>query len=186
MARQKDILENASRQQIDVIVDKYKDKLRSELAERDSSWQEKLSKLELSLHYAQEKELQLGGQIKTVEANRSEACTEAVATFLHQLSSAGVEFIVSQKGIGSHALKLHQVQNYMVNPDAFWASQSGVSETVYLAWTAHYVRPVCQAGSSTGCECGVAVPHVDFVGDFVIGESDMCREHRHKRVGEYY
>jgi hypothetical protein len=48
------------------------------------------------------------------------------------------------------------------------------------------VRPVCQAGSSTGCECGVAVPHVDFVGDFVIGESDMCREHRHKRVGEYY
>jgi len=29
------------------------------------------------------------------------------------------------------------------------------------------------------------VPRVDVVGDFVIGESDMCKEHRLNRVGEY-
>lgn len=185
VARQKDILENASRQQIEVIVDKYRAKLRSQLAERDASWKEKFSELELSLFYAQEKEQQLSEQIKSVEESRTAACAEAVELFLQQLSSTGIELIVSQHGIGSHALKLHQVQTYMDNQTAFWAAQCGVSDARYVAWTAHYKRPVCQAGSSTDCECGTAVPRINLVRDFVIGESDMCHEHRFKRV-EFY
>ena len=184
--RQLETLEAESRKQIDVIVDKYKAKLRSQLAEQDASWQEKLAEVELSLHYALEKEHQVRDELQAIEDGRGADRADAIATFLQQLSSKGVELIVSESGVGSHALKLHQVQGYMANQASFWAAQCGVSETKYRAWSAHYKRPVCQAGVSTGCECGAAVSRVDHVRNFVIGESDMCREHRLKQVGEYY
>ena len=184
--RQLRIVEEESRKQIDVIVDKYKAKLRSQLAKQDASWQEKLAEMELSLHYALEKEHQARDELQSIEDGRGADRADAITTFLQQLSAKGVEFIVSESGIGSHALKLYQVQGFMENQASFWAAQCGVSETKYLAWSAHYKHPVCQAGASTGCECGTAVSRVDHVRNFVISESDMCQEHRLKRVGEYY
>jgi len=183
--RQLEVVENERRKQIDVIVDKYNAKLRSQLATQEASWQGKFSELELSLFYAQAKEQQLRDELQSIEQGRAADRDGAIATFLEQLSSAGVAFIVSQSGVGSDALKLDQIQSYMDNQASFWAARCGVPEAEYLAWETHYRRPVCQAGASTGCECAAAVPRVDVVGDFVIGESDMCKEHRLNRVGEY-
>ena len=184
--RQMEVVEDESRKQIDVIVDKYKAKLRSQLAEQDASWQERLAEMELSLYYALEKEHQARDELQVIEEGRGADRDDAITTFLQQLSSKGVEFIVSESGVGSHALKLHQLQGYLENQAGFWAAQCGVSEMKYRAWLAHYKRPVCQAGASTGCECGAAVPRADHVRNFIVGESDMCREHRLKQVGEYY
>ncbi len=184
--RQVSVVENESRKQIDVIVDKYKARLRSQLAEQEAHWQKIVAEKELALHYAQDKELQLRDELKSLEQALPTENAKAIQSFLQQLLAQGVELIVSEKRLGSHGLKLDQIYQYLENRDAFWAAQNGISEAHYKAWRLHHVRPVCQAGSSTGCECGVAVRLVDHPRNFVLGESDMCHEHRLKRVGEYY
>jgi len=186
MNRQVSIVETQSRKQIDVIVDKYKAKLRSQLAEQEAHWQEVLAEKELSLHYAQEKALQLRDELRHLEDERPANNAKAVQSFLQQLVAQGVELIVSESRLGSHGLKLSQIYEYLENKDGFWAAKNGMPESQYKAWRTHYARPVCQAGASTGCECGAMVTRIDHPRDFVIGESDMCREHCFKQVGEYY
>jgi len=186
LSRQVSIVETQSRKQIDGIVDKYKAKLRSQLAEQEARWQEVLAEKELSLHYAQEKTLQLRDELQRLENERPADNAKAVQSFLQQLMAQGVELIVSESRLGSHGLKLSQIYEYLENKDGFWAAQNGIPESQYKAWRTHYARPVCQAGSSTGCECGAMVTRVDHPRNFVLGESEMCREHRFKPVGEYY
>jgi len=186
LSRQVSIVENESRKQIEVIVDKYKARLRSQLAEQQAHWQELMAEKELALHYAQDKELQLREELKSLEQSLPTENAKAIQTFLQQLLSQGVELIVSENRLGSYGLKLDQIYQYLENRDAFWATQNGISEAHYKAWRLHHARPVCQAGASTGCECGAVVRLVDHPRNFVMGESDMCHAHRLKKVGEYY
>lgn len=186
LARQKDIIENESRKQIAVIVDKYKARLRSQLAEQEDHWQEVLAEKELLLHYAQEKQQQLSEELQSVEEQRPVDNAKAIQAFLQQMITEGVELIVSENGVGSHGLKLSQIYQFLENKDAFWAAQNNISEAHYKAWRSHYAQPVCQAGVSTGCDCGVVVARVDHPRHFVIGESDMCQKHRMKKVNEYF
>jgi len=184
--RQMSVVENESRKQIEVIVDKYKARLRSQLAEQEAHWQEVVAEKELALHYVQDKELQLRDELQGFQRALPTENAKAIQSFLQQLISQGVELIVSENRLGSHGLKLNQIHQYLENRDAFWASRNAISEAHYKAWRLHYERPVCQAGASTDCECGAELRKVDHPSNFVMGESDMCYEHRLKQVGEYY
>ena len=151
------------------------------LAEQEAHWQKIVAEKELALHYAQDKQLQLRDELQSLEQALPTQNAKAIQSFLQQLLAQGVELIVSEKRLGSHGLKLDQIYQYLENRDAFWAAQNGISEAHYKAWRLHHVRPVCQAGSSTGCECGAAVRLVDHPRNFVLGESDMCHAHRLKK-----
>jgi len=185
LSRQMQALESESRRQIEIIVDKYRAKLRSQLAEQESHWQNVLAEKELALHYAQNKEQQMRDELEHMQRSQPTEQAKAIQSFLQQLIDEGVELIVSENRLGSYGLKLHQIHDYLENKDAFWAAQNGISEQQYKAWRKHYEHPVCQAGASTGCLCGAVIRQVDHPRNFILGESDVCHEHRIKKVGEY-
>ena len=184
LAEKMNQLEADNHRQIELIVDKYKAKLRSRLAEQEAHWQEKIAEKELALHYAEDKIVHLQDEINSLEEALPDEKRQATHNFLREMMNGGVELIVSESGIGSFGLKLAQVEEFLEDKDCFWAAQLGLSLVHYKAWHKHYQRPVCQVGASTGCECGEAVGRVNHPRDFVIGESDVCRKHRLKRVGE--
>ena len=184
--REKESVELQARQQIDVIVDKYKSKLRAQLNEQELSWQEKLAEKELLLHYAEEKQNQLRDEIAQLQASIESQKVEAVDDFLQEVAASNLELIVSERGLGNFAVKPREVLDYLENQTAFLAAQYGVSETNYKHWLTHFYRPVCQAGASTGCECGTPVTRIDEARRFVVGDSDMCRQHRLKQVSDCY
>lgn len=186
LSRQKQLVEVEARKQIDLIVDKYKSKLRAQLTVQERRWQDKVAEKELLLHYAEEKHNQLREEIVQLRRSIEAEKDQAVEDFLQEVAASGMELIATEKGLGSFAVKPRLVFDYLENPSAFLAAQCGVSEPDYKAWREHYANPVCQAGSSTGCGCAVPIRRVEDPRSFVIGESDVCYAHRMKKVGEYY
>lgn len=173
-------------QQVEKIVEKYKAMLRTKLEKKERIWQDKLAEKELLLHYAEEKQNQLQEEIIQLRRNIEAEKDRAIDDFIDEIANSGIEFIASEQGVGSFAIKPRFVFNYLDNPIKFLAKQCGTSQENYAAWRVHYGNPVCQAGASTGCKCAIPVKRVENPNSFVPGESDMCQNHRMKKVGEYY
>lgn len=171
-------MEKENQEHIDVIAGKYHNKLERKLAEQREQLSEQLSAKELELHYSEENERQLQEEIQQLKLSFEEEKKGEQTALKLELIDSGVELIVTQAGVGSYSLKFEQIDEYLQSPTEFWAKRCGVSEAQYLAWYQHYKDPVCQAGKSTGCSCNVAVERVNNPGDFVIGYSEMCRNHQ--------
>lgn len=181
-----DDLEANNKEHIEIIVNKMKKKYEAELASTRSGLEEALNLREMELHYSKESEEQLGEELQKLKNALPHIKEEAMNEYIVNLFESGVQFIVTQSGIGSSSLKLEQLDGYLQSPTGYWAKQCNISEDHYRDWHNHFRNPTCQAGSTTGCACNAKLTKVKHPADFVSGYSDMCSNHQLRRANDSY
>ncbi len=179
-------LESSNKEHIEIIVNKMKKKYESELIATKNGLEESLNVREMELHYSQENEEQLSEELQMLQDSLPNIKAEAMNEYIVNLFESGVEFMVTQAGLGSSSLKPEQLDGYLQSPSGYWAKQCNVSEDQYLDWLNHYENPGCQAGRTTGCPCDAKLARVMHPGDFVSGFSDMCPAHQLRRANDSY
>ena len=179
-------VEASNKKHIEIIVNKVKKKYESELSKIKGGFEEALNVREMELHYSKESETQLCEELQTLQNSLPHIKAEAMNEYIVNLLESGVQFIVTQSGIGSSSLKLQQLDGYLQSPTGYWAKQCNVSEDHYLDWSHHYNNPGCQAGRTTGCACDAKLTKVMHPTDFVSGYSDMCRAHQLCKAKDSY
>ena len=179
-------LEEANKEHIEIIANKMKQKFEGELNKTRNELADSLDVAQMELHYSQQNEEDLREELRKLEAELPRLKSDAMSEYITNLMESGVEFIVTQSGIGSYSLKTEQLDGFLQSPTGFWAKQCNVSEELYLDWYEHYKNPACQAGRTTGCACNVQLTRVNHPSEFIPGYSDMCRVHQLRQANESF
>lgn len=157
-------------------------RLESEMESRMRSATGELNELlkmkEVELQYRVEHEEQLQQEIFRLRREHQEFLANSSDHFLETLSRKGVNFVTYQPGAGHITIPYSEMTLFLENPSAFTAAYCGVSEDQYHAWLRHYQTPVCNALDDSGEMCCANLQRVTSPADFVIGQSDLCDQHR--------
>jgi hypothetical protein len=157
-------------------------RLESEMQNRMRSATGELSELlkmkEVELQYRAEHEEQLQQEIFRLRREHQASLVNSGDQILENLSRKGVNFVTYQPGAGHITIPYSEMSLFLENPPAFTAAYCGVSEQQYLAWLRHYQAPVCSAVDDSGDMCCANVQRVTSPTDFVVGESDVCDQHK--------
>lgn len=163
-------------------LDAVRARLESEMQNRMSRATAELSELlkmkEVELQYRTEHEEQLQQEIFRLRREHQESLVNSSDQYLENLSRKGVNFVTYQPGAGHITIPYSEMSLFLENPPAFTAAYCGVSEKQYLAWLRHYQAPVCNVVDDDGEMCCANVHRVTNPVDFVVGESDVCDQHR--------
>ena len=123
-------------------------------------------------------EQRLRSKILSLNLQIAQLDTQSAEGFVEKLNELGVVSLASIPS-GEHlTIMPSQLVEFVEDPIAFSALNTGVPESVYRAWLAHHELPICTAKNPDGSICGEHLPRVDRAADFVIGQSDRCDKHR--------
>ena len=123
-------------------------------------------------------EQRLRSKILSLNLQIAQLDTQSAEGFVEKLNELGVVSLASLPS-GEHlTIMPAQLVEFVDDPIAFSALNTGVPEPVYRAWLAHFELPICTAKNPDGSLCGEQIKRVERASDFVIGQCDRCDKHR--------
>lgn len=171
-------LQGSDSETLDTVRARLEAEMQNRMRSATSELNDLLKMKEVELQYRAEHEEQLQQEIFRLRREHQESLVNSGDQFLENLSRKGVNFVTYQPGAGHITIPYSEMPLFLENPPAFTAAYCGVSEKQYLAWLRHYQTPVCNALDDNGEMCCANLHRVTNPAEFVIGESDLCDEHR--------
>lgn len=139
---------------------------------------EMLDMREVELFYRHQNESALKEEIVNLKLDYQNLLNNSGEQLLSRLDKAGVNFVVYHPGVGQFTLPADDLSRYLDNSAAYIAQKSGVGETLYSQWFAHYQNPVCSAVDAAGHVCNKPLVRIGSPIEFHEGESDRCEHHQ--------
>lgn len=133
---------------------------------------------DVELLYRREQENQLQQEIVKLKREKKALAESSREIVFHHLGDAGINFVIYHPGVGQLTIEADEIDLYLSNNMAFVASKCGVNEPLYRAWLDHYYSPTCQKQLENGQFCDELVVQIEDPGQFIMGESNCCSEHR--------
>lgn len=139
---------------------------------------EMLDMREVELFYRHQNESALKEEIVNLKHEYQSLLNNSGEQLLTRLNKAGVNFAVYHPGVGQITIPLDDLSQYLDNSTAYVAKKSGVVESLYSQWFAHYQHPVCNCLDAGGRACGKPLIRIGSPVEFHEGESDRCEGHQ--------
>ena len=75
--------------------------------------------------------------------------------YLKSISEQGITFYVTYEGLGTIELHYCDIEDYLLDKDAFMAKSYGVSKDLFLAWLEFQMNncSICMGKTKTGKRC---------------------------------
>jgi len=139
---------------------------------------EQLQMRDIELMYRSEQEASLEREIARLREENQHFIGNSSEQLLEKLQNAGLNFVAYHPGAGHMTIPLADMGRYIENSVAYAAEKCGVSLIHYRDWLDHYKAPCCQALTSRGEKCNVAIERIPTPGQFHTGENDRCDAHK--------
>lgn len=164
--------------QIQALQENHQLELDVKIQAATSELREMLEMREVELFYRHQNESALKEEIVTLKHENQALIKNGGDQLLSRLAKAGISFVSFQPGVGQLNIPVDDLARYLENTPAYIAEKSGVSESLYIAWWAHYQKPCCHAADSKGHACNQRVARIESPLEFHPGESDRCDQHK--------
>jgi hypothetical protein len=164
--------------QLQALQANYELELEVKIQAATSQLREMLEMREVELFYRHQNESALKEEIVTLKHENQALIKNGGDQLLSRLAKAGISFISFQPGVGQLSIPVDDLARYLENTPAYIAEKSGVSESLYISWWAHYQNPCCHASDPKGQSCGRRVARIESPLEFHPGESDRCDQHK--------
>lgn len=171
-------LQGSDSETLDTVRARLESEMENRVRRATAELDELLKMKDVELQYRAEHEEQLQQEIFRLRREHQESLVSSSDQFLEDLSRKGVNFVTYQPSAGHITIPYSEMSLFLENPPAFTAAYCGVTEPQYLAWLRHYQTPVCNALDDGGEMCCANLSRVTNPTDFVLGESDLCDQHK--------
>jgi hypothetical protein len=168
--------------QLQALKHNYEVELDVKIQAATAELREMLEMREVELFYRHQNESALKEEIVGLKQENQALVKNGGDQLLSRLAKAGINFVSFQPGVGQLSIPVDDLGRYLENTPAYIAEKSGVSESLYIAWWAHYQNPCCHAADPKGHACGHRVARVESPLEFHPGESDRCDQHKAVRL----
>ncbi|MBX2809725.1 MAG: hypothetical protein KTR20_13960 [Cellvibrionaceae bacterium] len=138
-----------------------------------------LSASKVETLYRAERESKLQEEVLYLQ-RQNQRLRESVSgsELLDRLLDNGVNLVTYHPGAGHVSIPPDEASEYLDNPMGYIARQCGVNEHLYRVWLDHYYSPTCQHSLDDGECCDAPLERVEDPSQFIVGESDRCRQHQ--------
>lgn len=170
--------QNDESSQIQALQENFSVELALKLQTATAELREMLDMREVELFYRHQNETALKEEIVKFKQDYKELLNNSGEQVLTRLDKAGVNFVVYHPGAGQFTIPLADLSQYIENPTAFVAKNSGVGERLYSNWFEHYQNPSCKGSDGNGHVCGKSLVRIGSPIEFHEGESDRCEHHQ--------
>jgi hypothetical protein len=170
--------EKGESSQLQALQENFAVELELKVQAATASLREMLDMREVELFYRYQNESALKEEIVNLKVEYQNLLNNSAEQLLARLDKAGVNFVVYHPGVGQFTLPADDLSRYIDNPTAYIAQKSGVGETLYSQWFAHYQNPVCSAVDANGQACNKPLVRIGSPIEFHEGESDCCEHHQ--------
>jgi len=164
--------------QIQALQENFAVELALKLQTATAELSEMLDMREVELFYRHQNETALKEEIVKIKQDYQELLHNSGEQVLTRLDKAGVNFVVYHPGAGQFTIPLADLSQYIENPTAYVAKNSGVGERLYSTWFDHYQNPNCKGSDANGHACGKPLVRIGSPIEFHEGESDRCEHHQ--------
>lgn len=168
--------------QLQALKQNYEVELDVKIQAATAELREMLEMREVELFYRHQNERALKEEIVALKQENQGLVKNGGDQLLSRLAKAGINFVSFQPGVGQLSIPVDDLGRYLENTPAYIAEKSGVSESLYIAWWAHYQNPCCHASDPKGQPCGHRVKRIESPLEFHPGESDRCDQHKTVRL----
>ncbi len=165
--------------QLQALKSNYEMEVEAKVEAATTELKEHLQRREVELMYRDEQLSSLHEEIARLRRENQELLSHSGDHMLEKVSRKGVSFVAYHQGLGHITIPLEDMGTYLETPVVYAAARCGVTEQHYNHWLAHYRSPRCEAMDESGKMCGKPVERIDSPGDFLSGESDLCKVHQH-------
>ncbi len=170
--------QNDENSQIQALQENFAVELSLKLQTATAELREMLDMREVELFYRHQNETALKEEIVKIKQDYQELLNNSGEQVLTRLDRAGVNFVVYHPGAGQFTIPLADLSQYIENPTAYVAKNSGVGERLYSNWFEHYQNPSCKGADANGHPCGKPLVRIGSPIEFHEGESDRCEHHQ--------
>ncbi|GGY70029.1 hypothetical protein GCM10011613_13020 [Cellvibrio zantedeschiae] len=170
--------QNDENSQIQALQENFAVELALKLQTATAELREMLDMREVELFYRHQNETTLKEEIVNIKQEYQELLNNSGEQVLTRLDKAGVNFVVYHPGAGQFTIPLADLSQYIENPTAYVAKNSGVGEKLYSVWFDHYQNPSCKGLDANGHACGKPLVRIGSPIEFHEGESDRCEHHQ--------
>jgi len=171
-------VQNDENSQIQALQENFAVELALKLQTATAELREMLDMREVELFYRHQNETALKEEIVKIKQDYQELLNNSGEQVLTRLDKAGVNFVVYHPGAGQFTIPLADLSQYIENPTAYIAKNSGVGERLYSTWFEHYQNPSCKGSDGNGHICGKPLIRIGSPIEFHEGESDRCEHHQ--------
>jgi hypothetical protein len=173
--------------QIQALQENFAVELSLKLQTATAELREMLDMREVELFYRHQNETALKEEIVNIKQEYQDLLNNSGEQVLGRLDKAGVNFVVYHPGAGQFTIPVNDLSQYLENPTAYVAKNSGVGERLYSNWYEHYQNPSCKGLDANEQVCGKPLVRIGSPVEFHEGESDRCEHHQlisYKMVSE--
>ena len=156
----------------------FDQELQSRLSQTVHDYKQQLVLREVELFYREEKASLLDAEISRLKQQNYQLLHDSDQRVLQQLHDSQVTFVAYHLGVGHITIALDDVARYLDDTAAFLAEYCKLSKSAFLAWLRHYESPQCEYRQGTQDACCKPLNRVELASDFVIGQSNICDQHR--------
>lgn len=164
--------------QIQAMQENFSVELALKLQTATAELREMLDMREVELFYRHQNETALKEEIVKIKQDYQELLNNSGEQVLARLDKAGINFVVYHPGAGQFTIPCADLSQYIENPTAYVAKNSGVGERLYSTWFEHYQNPTCKGSDANGHICGKPLVRIGSPIEFHEGESDRCEHHQ--------
>jgi len=170
--------EKGENSQLQALQENFTVELELKVQAATASLREMLDMREVELFYRHQNEAALKEELANLRRDYQTLLNNGGEQLLKRLDEAGVNFVVYHPGVGQFTVALDDLSNYLENTTAYVARHSGVGESLYTRWFAHYQNPTCSAQDAHGRPCNKPLVRIGSPMEFHEGESDRCEHHQ--------
>ncbi len=164
--------------QIQALQENFSVELALKLQTATAELREMLDMREVELFYRHQNETALKEEIVKIKQDYQELLNNSGEQVLARLDKAGINFVVYHPGAGQFTIPMADLSQYIENPTAYVAKNSGVGERLYSKWFEHYQQPNCKGLDTSEQVCGKPLVRIGSPIEFHEGESDRCEHHQ--------